>query len=1761
MADNFKNGVSRVLETANRQLTNVIWREDRPPLDSELNLMGQLSWGALSEALKSVAHSGWLTDPLRAEEDFQFFENSANYFELSGRPLVAIVNGWVVPVVGSNSDDGVANVISMPNPPTTNSETNVVFLEVWRAVLDGDTADNRPNATTIYKHGNVEYTAETLNDEMIDPQLGFSTTKRVQLQYRIRVHQGSVDLITYTEGLGSPDIYAQGTTGAPINGYSFTSMVGEGDAGLWRAGNGDEASQNDLGTIDGYVYALPICAVFRRNSNRYSAVSNGVPNHNGSISRKPSGGSAILSTPSLTNALAYDTQTPVTVSVTNYLGSGLDDVDFFGQALAGSGEIFLEMGSGLNREVFSITNDPSLAEGEIRILSRARAGTDPKNHDAGTEIRIYTGRLDGKYADQITREDLLDLRHVISLGGFDYQSLLQANLNSVLKNEIKTTFKQAGAGSNSYGLEVVEVSSLFDLNGLTRQHVNLVDAPDGIRTMWSDSPVVQPDVTFLCSLGTATDANGFTTQTLDTETTDTWTMGSSFNPQAFFYQNEPLRNGTSIFFSLGGLNGSSGVRTGIRSDLPNNVVRMIAPREMTGRDFSPVKVRFMGHNRPNGVGESGTQGLYTAPSEASNFETPFLVLGDLVTNAISGLVPHKETGSVRNLKYSDALGRETSVWAVNLGVNVDNILDVSALHGTTSLRSLITDNGEDETGFSSGAYVILHGDLIQISNNGAYKVISGGANSEYLNVLKYAEDHSLGTWATGDDWVPANANQWVYLVRVGSTQDVFATNATASMTLEIRTQYLDSRDQSCALVFTEIEDADSISTLPAVVDRTTDDEVLISVSLLYPPGHGATARVLDQAHTISLRNPINQYLRNSTSELDVSGVSTIPLPEQEIEFPTGNHISYWSGLDSYGKYASEGSAYGDTSISGQISKEAEAFVDLGSKSLLLRPYRLQNMKAYGHTLSNASIGSSNYLNGNSKFGVSGIFQNTTSTWEIPHETMPKFGRQDIPYHRSTDLNDAYMEGFNHLFGDQKNSSNGVFKIIGGEERGAGVFPLFFATGGTYGERNTLSSSNLNHNHFGASKVSISDTPTAEFGDVLRGIRLPPHFGIARLYGVYELSDFIANTNDFISGGFEVDRETELANGPTNLLRKDNHLYPIHILEDGAIVETGETGSHTYVVTEHALDISKIPAYAGQDFADIEFVVECSVFGFALGFISENNFVFVRASDGNGSAIVNTTPISNLPMVVPSPVPQSEEVYVAGIRTPYQGDPFFTVGGSSPSISDSPFRYGQVEPSLAYNFATPRGQLNPDGSSAIEVSNPRTLEVLATLDFYTTQGTGAIATSRPSETGLELGLAPYTHTSQETPIESRIPASINEALPQTRIGLFTEIEGDLSRRAEASLYLSTTGFNAGLYTGTVTSNHHLVITYTRGAFSHVFRGEGAQANGLAGSLSILVSTIISDFAEVGIPITQPSVGATTLFFGADVTGGAGNEATISIALEPTTAGGATTNHPDVVSVSKLVTGRDSSLGLGSAQTKTEVQLTGGISHPVNAGNGKLLPAEVGVTDRLPLGVLLSDFDFCGEDPLRESSKKLGFIAGNIASLDVEVPTDGQGRVYSKSVGASGELLQMGDGSLLEYSSFPTNANKKYRLLRGGGAVYGASGAVAGAPLTFLNESLPRELNPVLKGAVLAGRAMLVRNFPEEAFNVQDRADRSYGDELQLLVVTQGVARNADGTLTIGGSISPSGYGEGFAASDRYRIKGRPLIKGESVDIPFVEPAKK
>ena len=144
----------------------------------------------------------------------------------------------------------------------------------------GSNTGNKPTQATLYRHGNVDADPSVnLQDNIEDPIVGTETAKRVQIQYRLRV-TGQAEAVNFkTEnGFSNPNVLAQGALGAPVLGYPFVpadnSTVNASsdatayqtvDAGLWIAGDGTSTAATNLGTVDGYVYAIPLCFVFRRN--------------------------------------------------------------------------------------------------------------------------------------------------------------------------------------------------------------------------------------------------------------------------------------------------------------------------------------------------------------------------------------------------------------------------------------------------------------------------------------------------------------------------------------------------------------------------------------------------------------------------------------------------------------------------------------------------------------------------------------------------------------------------------------------------------------------------------------------------------------------------------------------------------------------------------------------------------------------------------------------------------------------------------------------------------------------------------------------------------------------------------------------------------------------------------------------------------------------------------------------------------------------------------------------------------------------------------------------------------------------------------------------------------------------------------------------------------------------------------------------------------------------------------------------------------
>ena len=122
----------------------------------------------------------------------------------------------------------------------------------------------------IFPEGNIDSNAEEyLPDNIINPQVGVETTKRVQIQYRVRIVDGVNSVDNPEAGLGLPYVFSLGpnVNTSTAGNYTYNNMgTVNGDYGLWRA--------RCRNTVDGYSYSIPMFFVSRRNSAPFNLENN-----------------------------------------------------------------------------------------------------------------------------------------------------------------------------------------------------------------------------------------------------------------------------------------------------------------------------------------------------------------------------------------------------------------------------------------------------------------------------------------------------------------------------------------------------------------------------------------------------------------------------------------------------------------------------------------------------------------------------------------------------------------------------------------------------------------------------------------------------------------------------------------------------------------------------------------------------------------------------------------------------------------------------------------------------------------------------------------------------------------------------------------------------------------------------------------------------------------------------------------------------------------------------------------------------------------------------------------------------------------------------------------------------------------------------------------------------------------------------------------------------------------------------------------------
>lgn len=1848
MSDYYGEGVSRVLSALARQFRTVVWQKGHPPLDSELNLMSQIELEELRQLVRAQCHSGFFLDPTLASEDFVTNPLASNLFYLAqqrdlsnGSPeelapvLYACVNGWILPITGTYTPElgGTYNTVRLFPPPATNARIDFVFLEVWTALVAPNPSKvNKPAKEKIWAQGNVEFGQDNPDDDLLDPTIAYQTTKRVQLQYRIRiVGQGSgagvsPALDQYPDGLGDPNIEAQGPRTTPGT-FTFTNMRQElGDSSLWRAGDGD--AQNELGTVDGYVYAIPICGIFRRNQSPYvAAATAGSPNQNGAWNRTPSSqllptpqdGAKLLTQMSLINDLP-PTQFLVdtVVEVDNLIGSGFDDPahNLAGTFMVIDNEVIGISAVNVNASPTTIT---------IPAGGRGRWGSDIVTHEGrtdlntagtGTAIQFFNTRPDGLYADSVAKQDFVDLRRGVNFGDWDYERILLHNLSALMHGRLRSTWKQAGApGGDTQGVTVEEVDYLLQDGGTAVPFgTEALDGPDGIRQIWSDAAALQGDVTLL--LDPASTMNAGFIQVLDD--TVEWDVGADFKPSAFMNNvnntTPGWTNGTTIFLHIGGDDGSQGARKTFR-DGGTKAVRFVGPQEFwkqnapgptTGMQH-PVTALWVSSDAANagvlGPG-GGLQALTPAgpgetpskhpgpmyPLQFLSFERPFLVLGgllnrvlevtgidaatQLIGNALDPLIPLGEGEIVVPGLNFDILGDWYSLNGFGDFQNDPKLVNFPVLRGQRTLFDMLTAKGTDRTGASSEVYLILFGDDETRENNGAFKVLGAG---------------TVGYTTKG-----ASASNRLRVQFLSEAVLDFNNTSTKTVTAQARSQITNSEDgdgaavgpASMTVTLTDITARQGGSANPwhtsninpgvlagHTLQQPFDYKLVLNCTLLYHPGRGGTARVADRFHRVAMQSPPSKVLRQPKSVLDPTFPALTGAPgnpaESNFDFA---HIQTWNRLPSLGLPAPQAPAYGgNVVLFSEVTRETEAFIDAGSKSLLLRPNQRQAMTMKGVTTENVDIPLLTTLLGEASYPNPALIPNgwdgpkddaqimtlgLQMGYPIPSQYVPRFGRQDIPYYQDNGPAfgvGQFLEGINHLFLDTTDLTDPVFDVIGGDDNQSGgtqVTRFLVQTGPTsglkYGQYGTVTGT-LSQAYQGRLTAEVGTaTPNAQivtgklrqiassdFGPGLSGVQFPPYLGTARVYGVYDRRDFVAKG----ALTYAPDRVTPEANRATNLLRRDATKQTLYILQDGALDLTGVPDDHTYIIPSNALDITKSPFYAdGENFDDLEYVVEFTAFCFGRGFINKNNFAVARRHNGQGVLRTDgdNPELIALLMCIPSAAPDSSKVYTAYERTVYQGDPYMSRNGDTRVTSDYEDRYGQVPPSDAFELQTAIQQFDAAGQQIPQKPNARSFEILAAVDFYTTLGSGKIGGRLYPGTVTDVG-----HTETTNQAASRMPETLDD--PPFRVVTRTFTEGQRQNTSRASAKLEVIGnnatFNFGISQVSVKRSDGGVANFTAVNGPTVVANEFDASSPDPAVIAREIFLKINARTELqNVVVAFNDIDSTKILILAWDVGEVGNDIIVEI--------------NDVVNLALLVplTGEQ-----GLTAKLTTVHLSGGVDLVLNAGTGTTQLGLTGLTERLPLGILVQDADFLGENPLNDESSALQTVMGGIRPSQVLLPlTREAGEEYTRFSGAPGEIIAQSDGAILQYGAF-TDSNpggsKRFRLYRGGGSTFVLQNPNPGGPIDWVSDSIEPAALPVLKGGLMAVKGLLVRNFPEKAF--ADGSVVSEGDEIQMVVLTNAIlgtpSTQQDG-ITLSGILSPTGYGEGTAAADRYRLGGKPMFQG-------------
>lgn len=251
-------GFSRILNQENRNFSMVAFQQAKPILDSEMNLTQLIQNKARADLIRTILEPGIIS--IKTTTDVTDKKNTLRISE-----AVANMNGWLLYLYGANRTDASSDIVFTPAPYNGTRE-DLAYLEAWfeEVAPTGSPEDDDEN---VYKYGG--FASGTVANDILDPTAEDETSRRIQLRWNIRT-AADVNFTNYPAGINNTDrVKARGGNNSDTD-YGYASLGN----GLYRAGDGSSAACTALKCVDGYVYAIPLYHVHRRNQTAYDAVNN-----------------------------------------------------------------------------------------------------------------------------------------------------------------------------------------------------------------------------------------------------------------------------------------------------------------------------------------------------------------------------------------------------------------------------------------------------------------------------------------------------------------------------------------------------------------------------------------------------------------------------------------------------------------------------------------------------------------------------------------------------------------------------------------------------------------------------------------------------------------------------------------------------------------------------------------------------------------------------------------------------------------------------------------------------------------------------------------------------------------------------------------------------------------------------------------------------------------------------------------------------------------------------------------------------------------------------------------------------------------------------------------------------------------------------------------------------------------------------------------------------------------------------------------------